>query len=452
MHRRGTIAGLLFLCLALTGAGLYVLTRFKGPPEHRALTLVPQELEFYLDVFIEPSTEQQVFLRSMESATDDVAGATGSALDDLLRFYGLDPEQVRPWLGREIAIFGLPYKRGNGLLLEVEGAGGDSSLSDEIASSLPENHRFEDGFVAVGDKEHLAAFAPESPLADSRQLEDVTGSLFPEDRLAFGLGTRSKRFVEMVRDVLPVFEVPARLMEGLTSWTLSADEDRLVIDGYAASDGAALFSGKGEPPHMGELPSDAWLAGEIINTDHSIDAFIDMLEPGGRSRGTPEPFDLLVDQFDGSRFALGGDSLLGLEATFDADLEDGDAAQQALIFLADHLGLGIGGDGNELHVTAPRPFGDMEFRFEGDRLTARRGSTRSQDSLADVARFTEAEAWVAPWDMRGYIDTPRARKVLGFFFTGEELLTDVAARIGRVAVGVGSEDRFIESRIVIEIE
>ena len=452
---RRIIVGLLLLSLTLTAAAVYVVTRFQGPPEHRALELVPSELAFYLDIFVDPSTDQKVALRSLNEVTGDVKGTTDSALDELLRLYGLDPEEVRPWLGREVAMFGLPYQRGHALILEVAGVGPDEDLPAEVTDTLPDEHRFAKGFVAVGDETHLQSFAPERPLAASDRLKDAIGSFYPDDRIMFGIATRDARFLDLVRKVAPMLQLPFRLMDGLTSWTLSADDGRLIVDGYAASDGAALYPDR-EPPHMGGLPANAWLAGEIINTDHTVEALFDMVLPGrARDSEIGPPFDLLLNELDGSRFSLGGSAPLNLEVSLDMELENRRSAGEALHLIADHIGLGVKGSGpDDLELQAPAPIGSIDVTFDKDLMQVRRRVPPDPGRLEDTDRYREAATWLEPLDVRGYVDMPRAYEVFEPFLGGPDLWVDTSflEHIGRVAVGVGEEDRFIESRIVIEIE
>jgi hypothetical protein len=198
--RNKTVIISLFVIPAVITMALYTAARFFAPATDHAVQLVPEDAFFYSSLFLKPSTEQRKALRELlkkfpgagepdeaEAGLDDLLN---DALDDLGLRYTND---VKPWVGDEIAFFAKPPGPGTStpvgwaVLISTEDEEAAKAALQK-ASPLPGSFRtVVDGFAVVGTSgavhEVMDVAEGEPALGDTdRYLTQI--ELLPQDRVA----------------------------------------------------------------------------------------------------------------------------------------------------------------------------------------------------------------------------------------------------------------------------
>ena len=242
-------------------------------------------------------------------------------------------------------------------------------------------------------------------------------------------------------------------MDGLSHWWLRFDDGRVVIDGFSGSDGAVLFPDV-DPPDMEALPADAWLASEVPDLDHTVEALARMLEAGwDRAGAVSELTSPLLQTLDGARLAMGGTSIPGSWVQLDAVVDGDRSARRRMretLAKAPRWGLAVTETDGTWSVDAGTLLGSITMTVDGS-LRIRRGDPASA-RLETTERYIEAKAWLDGIEPRLYADLPRMNHAAGLVI--DAFLPPVVSRlsqdIGRVIVGVGDGGE-LTSRIVIEL-
>ncbi|MDQ4024489.1 MAG: DUF3352 domain-containing protein [Actinomycetota bacterium] len=109
------ILAIVIAAVLLVGGGAFALTRLLAPAEDDALAFVPPDAYFYTNFFIEPSNGQKQalddFLRKFPGieSTEDAIDWLTDRVDESLEDQGLSYEaDVEPWLGDQLAAYGIP--------------------------------------------------------------------------------------------------------------------------------------------------------------------------------------------------------------------------------------------------------------------------------------------------------------------------------------------------------
>lgn len=120
--------------LLLVGAAVYGAVRFFAPASDHAIELVPGDAAAYASVFLKPSTSQRQALESILDAfpasdsDEEAQELFETVLDEVFEGTDLDyTTDVEPWLGEEIAAFGVAPSSGGSepdgaLILETHDA------------------------------------------------------------------------------------------------------------------------------------------------------------------------------------------------------------------------------------------------------------------------------------------------------------------------------------------
>ena len=192
MHRALLVALAVVVALLLT-AGSALLLVLERPPAHRAARLVTQEAEWYLSVYLSPSTAQKRALQSIAEVVDDQVETARSFAAGLMQRFGVAYDEIKPWLGREMAIFKLPFG-GKALMLELKDGSDDTEA--EVATRI-DDAAFHEGFALVGDSDAVASVGQGASLADSQSWTTVE---HVDDRVLAGYGTRDGSFYALLSD------------------------------------------------------------------------------------------------------------------------------------------------------------------------------------------------------------------------------------------------------------
>ena len=270
------------VALVLVGAAAYGAIRFFAPATDHAVELVPGDAAIYASVFLEPSTSQRQALQSILEAfpaSDSDAEARAlfeTVLDEVFQGTDLDySADVKPWLGEELAAFGLAPTGGSSdpdgaLVIETHDADKavqavEKALGRDAERGVERTYRdvayrdygrwvagvLED-FLVVGTKTAFEK-AVETTEDDSRTLAERSEyrdalEALPEDRLAFFF----------VDTPLLLGSVPdgSGVLSGLTDSTLGSFRSPLAAALYAR-DGKLVFE------DVVPLPEDQELADAI---------------------------------------------------------------------------------------------------------------------------------------------------------------------------------------------
>jgi Protein of unknown function (DUF3352) len=114
LRRRLVVGGLTFLVVAAAAAGGITAFRFLRGAGEQLSSLVPDDTAAYVTLFLDPSGGQKLAANGLlakfpKVATPSQLDATiNRALDDSLRTSGLGHNDIRPWLGSQIAVVVAP--------------------------------------------------------------------------------------------------------------------------------------------------------------------------------------------------------------------------------------------------------------------------------------------------------------------------------------------------------
>jgi uncharacterized protein DUF3352 len=342
----------LFVIPAVITAALYTAARYFGPATDHAIEHTPGEAFFYSSLFLKPSTDQRKALRDL-LARFPSAGTpeeSGRALDDLLSdaFEDLDlsyTQDIKPWLGTEIAFWAAPPNEGRGdfgwalmIATDDEEAAGkavvkssvihDGSKSDPFTIDGP-NAFIEDGFVnlmnvsAQGPWKRMHGDGAVPPLAESKRFNDAT-ALLPQDRVALAYFDPVPLF-----DGIPSGQV-ARVVESALGPYATEPQSAVAYLRHDAivfeSTSPHSLEGHGGSPDpqrglLEEVPKVSWGAagvedlGEVIRTiangfaagDFGVLGFGALREVFRQETGLDLDADLLDWMGDVGLFIMGGD-------------------------------------------------------------------------------------------------------------------------------------------------
>ena len=239
----------------------------------RAAGITPIDAVAFLTVSLDPSIEQKRNLMSIAKAfpgakvKDEFEQSRDELLDQMLEGSGLDySDDVKPWLGDEVAVLALPGPGPDAVptavvMIEVDDREKAEAALKKAAAKEPEigEYRFIDDFVVMvgrgqeGGKAALDAVDAQAKsdkpgLADAAKFKNVIDELHG-DRLVLGW-VDSQRLGEMIaegmRESLPVqFDFAKQL----------AGAGPVAIDLHAANKAIVLEAvGKGAQPSKGGQP------------------------------------------------------------------------------------------------------------------------------------------------------------------------------------------------------
>jgi hypothetical protein len=356
----------------LVGGGAYAGMRWLGGvPEHDAVDLAPADAVFYANAFLDPSMDQKMALRALLAklprydTPEEASEALTSVLDKGLRQAGLNfRDDVRPWLGNQVAAFVSPSagrraeKPPFAVLVATEDpdaaldavsagvAHGDREFSHQsyggvdyqVDSDEDSAVGVVDNFVVAGNEDGFKAAVDASTgrsLAGSVNYRRATAGLI-KDRLALfyydaGRALESFRATPGLGSLgltAPV-GVPA-IPQGPGGAVLFARSDALVMEASASippgSAASAVTAFATEPGLVPALPADSWAAFGVPRVGEALRGLLEGMSGGGMGNA-----DFLKQQFtaqtglDLDRDVLGwmGDLGISLRGTTMADLSGG---------------------------------------------------------------------------------------------------------------------------------
>jgi len=390
------VSTLLVVALLIAAAGLYMITRFEGPPIDTTAALVPAEATAYASFFVDPSSDQKKLLRdTVEGAREglDAASLIEDVLDRVTRPFGLPYEDVAPWIDRQMALFVLP-QRGEGVIVEIADKDAARRALRGVGGQIFGDH------AVFGDAEAVRAVGEVAAAGPEGSIEGSDSFLYPQairdaprDRLAVAYATGgdlTSRGVDLP-DGLNAAELPLGISQG-NAITLRASEEGLVFDGRSYSDGAILLA-PSRQMDLADAAGDAWLAAEIPNLSAAVEALDLELRQAARATGAPSSEIPRFDGIEGTDRALFwvagrgiADLSVGLVANTDSEKDSARLARS----LASLPGL------------PPR------LEFDGRRISAAFGDNSSGRTLSDESRFIEARAWLDGLEPIGFLDLKKA--------------------------------------------
>lgn len=295
------ILAIVVAALLLVGGGAFALTRFMAPSTDDALAFVPPDAYFYANFFINPSNSQKQalddFLRKFPGieSTDDAIEKLTNLLDDSLEEEGLSYEEdVQPWLGDQLAVFGVPGASPdapNGAVM-VESKDDDAAreflekvdegVTDDLEAKTYKDTEYEagedfalaflEGFMVAGTedaiKRSIDTLSGDETLETSEKftaatdpLEDDWIGLFYLDPAA--LFDEFSPAAGMTPEDLAAFEAFGFEDQKPQASILYVTPDAAVFEGSGSLTGTGPFSflaSTTEPGLVPELPADSWLA------------------------------------------------------------------------------------------------------------------------------------------------------------------------------------------------
>ena len=304
----------------LVGGGALALTRFMAPSTDDALSFVPPDAYFYANVFVDPSNGQKQalddFLQKFPGieSTDDVIEMLTNLLDDSLEEEGLDYEEdVKPWLGDQLAIFGIPGgtpELPNGAVL-VESKD-DAAARNFLDKAMPGPQNdvesktykgieyeldgdggavaFTGGFLVAGFEDavraSIDALESEDTLETSEAFEKATapladdwiGLFYVDPAGIFEEFAPSAMLTPEDQAALDIFDVENQPPQAAI---LYATSDSAVFEGTGSLAGAGPFAFLGltaDPGLVPELPADSWLAFGFPKLGELVTGFIEAFE------------------------------------------------------------------------------------------------------------------------------------------------------------------------------
>jgi hypothetical protein len=283
----------LFVIPVVITAGIYVAARYTAPATDHAIQHTPSEAFFYSSLFLKPSTNQRKALRDLlarvpsAGTPDESTAALDVLLNDALSDFGLRyTDDIKPWVGTEIAFWATPPEEptgdlGWGLMIATEDeelareaiaesdAIHDGTEQDPLTEDGP-NAFVEDGFVTLMNR---AAQGPwkgmheegAETLGQTSRYNDAIG-LLREDRVALAYFDPVPLF-----EGLPSEQVQQVIQTALGPWGTDAQsavaylrDDAIVLE--SASPRVLEGHGGSLDPQRGlleEAPKVAWGAGGL---------------------------------------------------------------------------------------------------------------------------------------------------------------------------------------------
>lgn len=283
------------LSIAMVGAMLLVFPACSDKTDEtvRAAGITPETALAFFSVNLDPAVEQQRNLLSVlrrfpdarQEVRDDFDESKDRLLADLFREGGLDyNEDVKPWLGNEVAVAVLPPGEGSDeplvpLFVESEDddAARDALEKSRRSGDFEGKFRFVENFVVISNQEQeetlddrvlnlveREAREEGGGLAESEAFTGVVDKL-RGDRLLLGW-VDGERIVDLLDDagVLPPGLELARSFQGggKVAFDLHAQRSALVLEGAAEATGQSTG---GDPKLTESLPGDTLAALTAFN-------------------------------------------------------------------------------------------------------------------------------------------------------------------------------------------
>jgi hypothetical protein len=364
---------LIVVCSAvLVGGGAYAGMRWLGgAPEHDAVELAPADSIFYANAFLDPSMDQKMALKALLAKLPrydtpaEASEALTSLLDDGLHQAGLNfQDDVRPWLGDQVAVF-ISRSAGEGAekppfavlvatedpdaALDAVSAGvahGDAEFSEQsyggfdyqVDSDKDSAVGVVDNFVVAGNEDGFKAAVDASTgrsLAGSANYRRATARL-TKDRLALFYYDASKALESLQATpglgslgATTPLGAPA-IPQGPGGAVLFARSNALVMEASASIPtgfaGSAVTAFANDPGLVPSLPADSWAAFGVPRFGEALRGVLEGIGGGGMGNA-----DFLKQQFtaqtglDLDRDVLGwmGDLGISVRGTTMADLSGG---------------------------------------------------------------------------------------------------------------------------------
>lgn len=247
----------------------------------RAAALAPANSAFYANVYLQPSTGQQMNLSELigrlPGFADDASldEKVDQVVQNLLSDTGIDyREQIKPWLGNQLAVAGWP---------------GADGVADPLAVVIADVKDMDAAEEAVGElvADAGAAFTTESHEGTEIQVSETGSYAFVDDMLVIGESAAS------IRAVIDVAGGAAESLADVPDFaaTMQSLEPDHLASAYV--DIAAI----GEAAAMSEQVAAVSTAGAVL-----------VAEPDGLRLSGSAPFDQAsAAPSDAASFALGGE-------------------------------------------------------------------------------------------------------------------------------------------------
>jgi hypothetical protein len=246
----------------------------------RAAALAPANSAFYANVYLQPSTGQQMNLSELigrlPGFADDASldEKVDQVVQNLLSDTGIDyREQIKPWLGNQLAVAGWP---------------GTDGVADPLAVVIADVKDMDAAQDAVGElvADAGAAFTTESHQGTEIQVSETGSYAFVDDMLVIGESAESIRAViDVAGGAESLADVPAFVA------TMESLEPDHLASAYV--DIAAI----GEAAEMSDQVAAVSTAGAVL-----------VAEPDGLRLSGSAPFDeASAGPSEAASFALGGE-------------------------------------------------------------------------------------------------------------------------------------------------
>ena len=440
--RRTIIGALAAIAVAIGALGVYVATRFEGPPVDSTAALVPAEASAYVSFFVDPSSDQKKLLSdTVEGAGEDVdvGSLVEQILDRVTRSHGLPFDDVSPWIDRQMALFAVG-RSDSAVVVAIGDAEGAREAMAEVGGRIFGDHAVFGDRAALRAVEEVMDSGPRSSLAEEGIIFEDAIDVVPDDRLALATATGgdlSSRAID-----LPPGLDPLELLIGIgqgNAVSLRATQHGLVFDGFSYSDGAILLlAGEDRPlKDIGAADGDAWLAGVIPNLSAAVEALDLELRQAHRVGSAPIerlPLPRALEGTDQTLFWVAGDNLTSLSGGMDATT-DGAESSAALVRALDRV-----------------PGFEGRFGFRRNGVSAVFGANAGAGGLGSDGSFrrsTEALGGLTPI---GYLDVDRSRGVLSLLAAGAGITyPEWLNNLERVVVGLDPQANPTAWRVAVTL-
>ena len=439
---RRVIAILILVTVALAATGLYVATRFEGPPQDTTAALVPADATLYASFFVDPSTDQKKLLRdTVEGADDDtdVASLVRQILDRVTRSHGLPFDRISPWIDRQMALFAVG-RDDSAVIVAIGDADAARGAMGEVGGRIFGDHAVFGDRVALRAVEEVVDSGPRSSLAEEGIIFEDAIDIVPDDRLALATATGgelSSRGID-----LPAGLDPLELLIGMgqgNAVTLRATEQGLVFDGFSYSDGAILLlAGEDKPlKDIGAADGDAWLAGVIPNLSAAVEAIDLELRQVDRVGSAPVerlPLPKALEGTDQTLFWIAGDNLASLSGGMDATT-DGAESSAALVRALEGV-----------------PGFEGRFGFRRNGVSAVFGAEAEAGGLGSNESFRRSTEVLRGFTPVGYLDVGRSRGLLSLLAAGAGItFPEWLNNLERVVVGLDPQANPTAWRVAVTL-
>ncbi|MPZ70236.1 MAG: DUF3352 domain-containing protein [Actinobacteria bacterium] len=284
---RTKLIALFAVAVVLAGTGIYALASLNKDSTDRAIELVPADAVLYTHVFVKPSVNQRKALRGLlahfphapeaDEALDPLFGLIDQGLEQYDMTY---EEDIKPWLGDQMAIF-LTGPQSGAVLIGTE----DAEATEDFIAAINEvegikiepktyegveyqfmqggAYAFIDDFMVSAPEEDLRSVidvhAGGRSLADVDRYTDIEQELVADRIFTMYLDTEG--LVEMIGSAgVPGFAGPTDEMSDVGSAMLAGylRDDAVVFELAGPTGELPIPTG---PFDLSDgVPSDAWFA------------------------------------------------------------------------------------------------------------------------------------------------------------------------------------------------